>query len=96
MRKHVSFANVVSVLALFIALGGGAYAATALPRNSVGARQLRTGAVTTAKVKDHSLRFRDFAPGQIPTTLAARPVAPARQAPRGPLGRRERRPRTEG
>jgi len=47
MRKHLSAANVLSALALFIALGGGAYAAT-LPRNSVGPAQLKSGAVTSA------------------------------------------------
>ena len=51
---RLSFANVVSVLALFIALGGGAYAATQLPRNSVGTKQLRNGAVTLKKIARHT------------------------------------------
>jgi hypothetical protein len=44
------YANVVATLALFIALGGSAYAATRLPANSVGPAQLKNRAVTPTKV----------------------------------------------
>jgi hypothetical protein len=46
---------VTATLALFLALGGGAYAAIHLPRNSVGTKQLKKGAVTAAKVRNGSL-----------------------------------------
>lgn len=59
--RRLSYANVVATLALFIALGGGAYAATKLPKNSVGPTQLRRNAVTSSKVKDGSLHRKDFA-----------------------------------
>jgi hypothetical protein len=49
IRAHVAH-NVVAYLALFVALGGSAYAATALPKNSVGTKQLRNSAVTLAKI----------------------------------------------
>src|SRR4051794_20384936 len=49
-----------------MAATGGAYAATQLPRNSVGPRQLRRSSVSSSKVKDHSLLSRDFKPGQLP------------------------------
>jgi len=52
LRAHICFANVVSLLALFSALGGGAYAALRLPANSVGTKQLRNGAVTSSKLKN--------------------------------------------
>jgi hypothetical protein len=52
--------NVVASLALFIALGGGAYAAAKLPKNSVGPTQLRKNAVTSSKVKNHSLHRQDL------------------------------------
>jgi hypothetical protein len=45
VRKHLSFANVTSVVALFIALGGSAYAAAQVPSNSVGKAQIRSSAV---------------------------------------------------
>jgi len=44
---------VVSVLALFVALSGGAYAA--LGPHSVGAPQLKAGAVTTRAIRDNSI-----------------------------------------
>jgi hypothetical protein len=50
MRPKFTFSNVVAVLALFIALGGASYAAVNLPKNSVGAKQLKKGAVTPVKL----------------------------------------------
>jgi hypothetical protein len=47
--------NPVAYLALFVALGGSAYAATNLPRNSVGSSQIRNGAVTVAKIRRHAV-----------------------------------------
>jgi hypothetical protein len=55
LRTRLTFANVTSCLALFIALGGASYAATQLPKNSVGAKQLNKNAVTTAKVKKEAI-----------------------------------------
>jgi hypothetical protein len=51
LRPRVTYANVTATLALFIALSGGAYAATALPANSVGSKQLKRGSVVTARIK---------------------------------------------
>lgn len=50
--SRLSYANVVSTLALFLALGGTGYAATVLPRGSVG----------TAAIRDGAVRLRDLAP----------------------------------
>src|SRR4051812_40009612 len=57
--------DVIAALALFVGLGGSAYAVTSLPENSVGTKQLkdsavatkklRNGAVTGLKVADNSL-----------------------------------------
>ena len=70
IRGHLSFANVTSLLALVFAMGGTSYALT-LPKNSVGSKQIRKNAVTTAKVEEpHAARER----------LRARP-APVRRAP---------------
>jgi hypothetical protein len=41
---------VISLIALFVALGGTTYAATSLPANSVGTRQIKNGAVTASKL----------------------------------------------
>jgi len=52
MQAKLSFANVMATVAVFIALGGGAYAATQIPNNSVGTKQLKNSAVTTPKIKN--------------------------------------------
>lgn len=66
-RSLLSFANVASMLALVVALSGGAYAAAELPRHSVGAKQLKGSSVNSAKVKDGSLQVLDFRAGQLPS-----------------------------
>lgn len=50
LRSCLSYANVMATIAVFVALGGGAYAAFKLPANSVGSRQLKNSAVTPKKV----------------------------------------------
>jgi hypothetical protein len=59
-RHRVSSAHAIALAALFVALGGTSYAVTQLPRDSVGGAQLQKNAVTSSKVKDGSLRGRDF------------------------------------
>jgi len=56
IRRHLTYANVISTLALLIALGmGSAYAADQLALKSVGAPQLRPGAVTADKIRKHAV-----------------------------------------
>lgn len=50
LRSRLTYANVMASIAVFVALGSGAYAAGALDVNSVGAPQLKKGAVTPPKV----------------------------------------------
>jgi len=52
-------ALVVSLVALFVALGGTTYAATSLPANSVGTAQIRNKAVTAAKINSHGLKIQN-------------------------------------
>jgi hypothetical protein len=76
IRGNLSFANVMSVTAVMIALGGTSYAAIKLPANSVGSTQIKNkqvknadladSGVTSGKVKNGSLLSKDFALGQIP------------------------------
>jgi hypothetical protein len=54
--SKLTYANVMATAAVFIALGGGAYAAIKLPKNSVGTAQLKSGAVTKAKVNKTLLK----------------------------------------
>jgi hypothetical protein len=53
IRKRLTYANVMSSIAVFLILGGATAIAakTALPKKSVGVKQLKNNAVTTAKVK---------------------------------------------
>ena len=76
---HLSYANVTATLALFIALGGGAYAAFSLPRNSVGSAQLRKGAVRSREIRDRSIKLRDV-------SVATRKALTGKQGPAGPPG----------
>ncbi len=55
IKGMLSYANVISTLCLFMLLGGAAYAATSLPKNSVGTKQLKNSAVTGAKIKKHTI-----------------------------------------
>jgi hypothetical protein len=48
--KYLSFANVMSCVALFVALSGAAYAAT-LGKNAVKAENVARGAITTPKLR---------------------------------------------
>lgn len=71
IRRKLTYANVMATVGVFLALGGGAVAATHLGRNSVGSAQLKAAAVTGAKVKDHSLTGADV----VASTLAQVPSA---------------------
>jgi hypothetical protein len=51
VRPRLTYANVIATLALVLALGGGAYAAIQLPKNSVESRT----------VVNHSLQAKDLA-----------------------------------
>ena len=94
IRRHISYANVMSSIAVFLVLGGAsAFAAHQLAKHSVGAKQLKRNAVTTAKikknavtgakVKNHSLAAADFKPGQLP---AGPQGSRGAQGPRGDQG----------
>ena len=93
VRTHLSYANVMATVAVFVALGGTSYAVTQLPRNSVGPKQirsaavgaseLRTGAVRSRDVRDRSVALRDIAPGAR-RSLRGQAGATGPQGPPGP------------
>jgi hypothetical protein len=66
IRSRLSFANVMSCVAVFIALGGTGYAAVKLPKNSVGAKQIKTNGVGSSEVKNGSLKKVDFKASDLP------------------------------
>jgi hypothetical protein len=82
-RGHVR-SNVIGYLALFIALGGVSYATVS--KNSVGTKQLKKNAVTSAKVKNGSLKAVDFGAGQLPAGAKGDTGATGLQGPKGDTG----------
>ena len=63
--KRPSHATVIACLALFVALGGGAMAASQLGKNSVGAKQLKANAVTTKKIKKEAVTTKKLKKGAV-------------------------------
>ena len=76
IRNRLSYANVAATLALVMAASGGAYAATALPKDSVRSKQ----------VKDHSLIAKDFKVGELTAGAQGLPGPAGPAGPRGPQG----------
>jgi hypothetical protein len=80
--------TIIAITALVVAVLaatpiGQAAGRLALGKNSVGTAQLKKNAVTSPKVKDHSLHAADFKAGQLP----AGPQGPKGDAgPQGPRG----------
>jgi hypothetical protein len=58
ISRRLTYANVVSSLALFLVLAGGAAYAARVAKKSVGPAQLKANAVTTAKIKANSVTTR--------------------------------------
>lgn len=65
VRRRPSASLLVSFAALFVALGGVGYAATQLPRNSVGSAQLQNGSVGNWKLKFNAVGARKIQNGAV-------------------------------
>jgi hypothetical protein len=67
-RLHPSPALVISLIALFVAFGGTSYAAlNTFPKNSVGTKQIKNGAVTAAKMNAAVLKNYLHTGGTLPS-----------------------------
>ncbi len=96
LTTKLSYANVMSTIAMFVVVAGGTAYAASIAKNSVGSQQIKKGAVKTAdlgrnavssiKVKDGSLRAADFAAGQLPAGPKGEPGAPGAPGPKGDKG----------
>jgi hypothetical protein len=64
-RARMSFANVTSTLALFLALGGTSYAAVTLPSNSVGKAQIKANSVGTSELRNSGVAAADIKSGAV-------------------------------
>ncbi len=77
IRKQLTYANVMSSIAMFLVIAGGTAFAFQLGKNSVGTRQLkrnavtstkiRNGTVTGADIRNQSLRTQDLGRGAVTT-----------------------------
>jgi hypothetical protein len=74
IRRQFTVANLLSAIALFVVLTSAAYAASSLPKNSVGTKQLKNNAVTSAKIKNNNVTGNDVKEsslGTVPTATVA-------------------------
>jgi hypothetical protein len=64
IRRKLTFSNAVALLALFVALGGSAYAFH-LGKNAVKTKNIKNGAVTEAKLAGGAVTASKLAPGAV-------------------------------
>jgi hypothetical protein len=84
LKRHLSVANVISCVALFVALSSVTYAATTLTKKSVKARHLANGAVTTPKLRNGAVTTPKIRNGAvIATKIAAGQVGSSQLADGG-------------
>lgn len=81
IRARLTYANVMSTIAVFIALGGTSYAAI-----TITGRNVKNNSLTSADVKDNSLLKKDFKSGQVPAGAKGDPGPTGAQGPAGERG----------
>ena len=88
LRSHLTYANIMSSIAVFLVLGGAAYAATTLPRNSVGSKQLRRNSVNHSKLTNGSVGRKELRRRSVTRRVLAGDVRSqlARAGAAGPQG----------
>lgn len=70
VRRRLSYANVIATIALFLALGGSAYAVS-LGKNSVKSKNIAKGAVRTADIHNKAVSAAKLRPGAVPSNAIA-------------------------
>ncbi|MBV9311353.1 MAG: hypothetical protein JOZ73_11000 [Solirubrobacterales bacterium] len=85
-RVRPSPAMVVACAALFVSLGGGAYAAIKLKNNSVTTKKIKNGAVTTKKLKNGAVTTPKIANGAVTTPKIANGAVNSGQLGAGAVG----------
>jgi hypothetical protein len=72
--KRPSAALVISLIALFVAVGGSAYAVTTLGKNTVGSKQIKKHSIKAVDVKKNTLTGKEINEsklGQVPSAKTA-------------------------
>ncbi len=80
LRSRLTYANVMATVAVFLALGGSAFAAATLTRNSVRGQHIAPNAISSSDVRNGRLLAADFAKGQLPAGVRGD------AGPQGPIG----------
>ena len=93
LLARASFANLVSLIALFVALGGTSYG---LATGSIGSREIENGSVRSTDLRNNDVRSgdvrnfslleKDFKPGQLPAGPRGATGATGPQGPAGATG----------
>ncbi|MBS1893957.1 MAG: hypothetical protein JST59_21880 [Actinobacteria bacterium] len=87
LTRRLTYANVVTTLALFLAIGGGAaFAATNLAKNSVGPKAIKANAVGPAKIKAGAVTNEKLANGAVTESKLAAGAVGATQLGAGQVG----------
>jgi len=81
MRRHLTYANVISTVCLFIALGGSAYAAV-----TITGKEVKDNSLTSADIRNGTLKSTDFGRGVLPPAGSSQAGAQGPQGPAGPQG----------
>ena len=76
IRKRLTYANVMSTIAVFLVLGGATAIAAGLAKNSVGSRQLKKEAVTSAKIKSGAVTAAKLGAGSVGSSAIQAGVIP--------------------
>jgi hypothetical protein len=74
LLRHLTFSNAIAVIALFIALGGAAYAGSkingkTIVNKSIGGGKLKNETITANKIKKGTITSAQIAPGSINSTV---------------------------
>jgi hypothetical protein len=67
IRQRLTYANVVSTLALILVVGGATAIAARVTKHSVGPHQLKSNAVTTTKIKANAITTRKIKKNAVTT-----------------------------
>jgi hypothetical protein len=65
IRTHLSFANAISMIALFVALGGTSIAAVSLSKNSVGSKQVKKNSLKAADIGRNAVGASEIRPSSV-------------------------------
>lgn len=92
LAGQLTSAHLVAWLALFIALGGSAFAVTQIPRNSIGPQQLKRGAVQAQHIRGGAVNRHKIAPRAINNTRIAAGAVNSPKIANGSINRNKIRP----